>query len=427
MIRANLRHTKHYLLKLLKAFVWLLFLMLHPSCLPLSFGQPTPGISRGGANAYYSFIDYQRTFPRPQEAMDRKMEALRKQFTERKLNWPARYIYLRSFKYDSQLEVWVKDKASEPFVYFKTYSICALAGSLGPKRVQGDFQVPEGFYYINEFNPNSNYYLSLGLNYPNASDKVLSDSLKPGGEIYIHGSCVTVGCIPITDQQIDELYVLAAVARDQGQDFIPVHIFPCRFDVPKSIEYLNNLTKDDPSLKNFAGKMEQAFSYFQRTKRLPVVMITEDGNYHVNEGVASSLPGRTDKEVKLLQRDTPSVPKSASSRRVRTITKTEEYVHQWPQYPGGPQAFNLFLDNTGHDLAYLLPAAIKKAHLQIEFIIDRDGVPVNFKVIKGLPGEPHLSEKLIETLEKMENWQPALLNKIPVAKKMQQTITIHPR
>lgn len=415
------------MLKLFKAFLFWLLILSPPFGLSISFSQPTPGFSRGGANAYYSFIDYQRSFPRPQEAMDRKMESLRKQFAEKKLTWPARFIYLRSFKYDSQLEVWVKDKASDPFVYFKTYAICALAGSLGPKRVQGDFQVPEGFYYINEFNPNSNYYLSLGLNYPNASDKVLSDSLKPGGEIYIHGSCVTVGCIPITDQQIDELYVLSTVARDQGQDFIPVHIFPCRFDAPKSVEYLNNLTKDDPSLKSFAGKMEQAFTYFQRTKRLPVVMITEDGNYHINEGVAASMPGRTDKEVKLLQRETPAVPKLASTKRVRTITKTEEYVDQWPQYPGGPQAFNLFLDNTGHDLANWLPSAVKKAHFQIEFIVDRDGVPVNFKVIKGLPGETVLSEKLVEALEKMENWQPALLHKIPVAKKMQQTLTIHPR
>jgi murein L,D-transpeptidase YafK len=400
--------------------------LFHPSWQFISFSQPSPTFSKGGANAYYSFIDYQRSFPRPQEAMDRKMEALRKQFVEKKLSWPARFIYLRSFKYDSQLEVWVKDKASDPFVHFKTYSICALAGSLGPKRVQGDFQVPEGFYYINEFNPNSNYYLSLGLNYPNASDKILSDALKPGGEIYIHGSCVTVGCIPITDQQIDELYVLATVARDQGQHYIPVHIFPCRFDVPKSVEYLNNLTREDLALKSFSEKLEQAFIYFQRTKRLPVVMITEDGNYHINEGVNLVSSPKQEKEIKLLQRETPTVPKP-STKRIRTIARVEENVHQWPQYPGGPQAFNLFLDNTGHDLAYLLPSGVKKAYLQIEFIVDRDGVPVNFRVTKGLPGESALSEKLIEALEKMDNWAPALLNKIPVAKKMQQTITIHPR
>ena len=54
------------------------------------------------------------------------------------------------------------------------------SGTTGPKRAEGDYQVPEGFYYINEFNPNSKYHLSLGLNYPNASDKILSDSIDPG-------------------------------------------------------------------------------------------------------------------------------------------------------------------------------------------------------------------------------------------------------
>jgi murein L,D-transpeptidase YafK len=86
--------------------------------------------------------------------------------------------------------------------------------------MEGDYQVPEGFYYINEFNPKSAYHLSLGLNYPNASDKVLSDSIKPGGDIYIHGNCVTVGCIPLQNNQIEELYVLAANAKNAGQDFI---------------------------------------------------------------------------------------------------------------------------------------------------------------------------------------------------------------
>ena len=136
-----------------------------------------------------SFLEYQRTLPRPAEAIARKEDTLQKQFAAKNSVWPAKYIYIRSFKYDSQMEVWVKNDIKDPFQLFKTYKICALAGTLGPKRMAGDFQVPEGFYYINEFNPKSNYYLSLGLNYPNVSDRILSDSLQPGGDIYIHGSC----------------------------------------------------------------------------------------------------------------------------------------------------------------------------------------------------------------------------------------------
>src|SRR5882672_567751 len=215
-----------------------------------------------------SFIEYQKSFPRPDESLKRKEDTLQKQFVAKGLQWPAKYIYIRSFKYDSNMEVWVKDKLSDPFKLFKTYKVCALAGTLGPKRFEGDYQVPEGFYYINEFNPNSNYYLSLGINYPNVSDQLLSDSLRPGSGIYIHGSCVTVGCIPITDQQIDEVYILAAMAKDQGQDFIPVHIFPIRFNVQRSINFLNNLTKDDPSLKQFASRLEDAFDYFEKYRQL---------------------------------------------------------------------------------------------------------------------------------------------------------------
>jgi murein L,D-transpeptidase YafK len=197
--------------KSLKTYLllYLISLLLSLVC----FAQPSPGLGSGPSASYLSFADYQRSFPRPQEAMQRKLDTLKRQFASKKISWPARAIYIRSFKYDSQLEVWVKEENSTTYSLFKTYPVCALAGTLGPKRVQGDYQVPEGFYYINEFNPYSNYYLSLGLNYPNASDRILSDSLKPGGDIYIHGSCVTVGCIPITDQQIDELYILATYAR----------------------------------------------------------------------------------------------------------------------------------------------------------------------------------------------------------------------
>ncbi len=240
------------------------------------------------ASSYPSFVDYQRSLPRPAEAWQKKEDTIRKQFAAKKLSWPAKFIYIRSFKYDSELEVWAKNRVTDTFQLFKTYRVCALAGNLGPKRLQGDYQVPEGFYYINDFNPNSSYYLSLGLNYPNASDRVLSDSLKPGGEIYIHGSCVTVGCIPITDQKIDEVYMLASMAYDQGQHFIPVHVFPIRFDAPRSVDYLKGLIKDDASLGAFVEQLEPAYYNFQRSHRLPIILIAPDGSYSV--GKEGKLP-----------------------------------------------------------------------------------------------------------------------------------------
>jgi murein L,D-transpeptidase YafK len=205
-----------------------------------------------------------------------------KQFQHKNLSWPPSSIYIRSFKYDRQLEVWVKDDSLNKFKLFKTYKICMQSGTMGPKRMEGDYQVPEGFYHINEFNPNSNYHLSLGINYPNASDRILSDSLKPGGSIFIHGNCVSTGCIAITDEPIEELYVLASEAKNQGQEFIPVHIFPVRYSNSTSLEYLNNNIKDNTYLQHFNKNIREVFDFFEANKELPVILVNRRGEYVVN-------------------------------------------------------------------------------------------------------------------------------------------------
>ncbi len=71
-----------------------------------------------------------------------------------------------------------------------------------------------------------------------------------------------------------------------------------------------------------------------------------------------------------------------------------------------------------------LPKGVKKAYVQVEFIIDKDGVPVNFKVLKSVKDSDELNDELIDRLEKMGTWKPALLHDKPVAKKMIQTVTI---
>ena len=214
----------------------------------------------------------------------RTEDSLKKQFEAKKLEWPPREVYIRSFKYDRQLEVWVKADSSGHFKLFKTYRVCVQSGTLGPKRMEGDFQVPEGFYYINQFNPNSNYHLALGLNYPNASDKIITDSMhvRPGGNIFIHGDCVSTGCIPITNSCIDEVYVIALNAKEEGQDFIPVHVFPVRFNVKKSNDFFEQSEKDNTSLLEFGNTLKQAYDYFEAKKELPVIMVDKNGNYVVD-------------------------------------------------------------------------------------------------------------------------------------------------
>lgn len=358
-----------------------------------------------------SFVDFQRSLPRPMVAMQLKLDTLQKQFAAKGLAWPVRNIYVRSFKYDSQLEVWVSNGRKEPYKLFKTYRVCALAGSLGPKRMQGDYQVPEGFYYINEFNPNSNYHLSLGLNYPNASDKLLSDPARPGGDIYIHGSCVTVGCIPVNDEQIDELYILAAHAKDAGQDFIPVHIYPIRYNNKRSVEYLATLTKTDEKLKAFASRLEAVYDHFEITRQLPVIMTDAAGEYQF-DGLSKKLPPQPVVKPKRVQ----------AAHRVRTIGFLPDAVLQWPQFQGGGQNFLKYLDQTAKTVAAELPAGTAKANVVVEFIVDTDGVPTNFKVVQGVNEE--FDDKLITVLEQMPEWEPAVLNDKPVAKKIKQSFVV---
>ena len=229
-----------------------------------------------------SFIDNQKSLAKIADVFTRMENTLKKEFESKKINWPPKFIYIRSFKYDRQLEVWVKGNYKEPYQLFKTYKVCMQSGTFGPKRMEGDHQVPEGFYFINDFNPNSNYHLSLGINYPNTSDRILSDAFRPGSDIYIHGNCVSVGCIAINDFPIEELYILTSYARSNGQDFIPVHVFPVKYSEKKSMDHLNLFVKEKEEFQKFASNIKQVYSYFEEKKQLPVIMVNKKGEYIID-------------------------------------------------------------------------------------------------------------------------------------------------
>ncbi len=215
----------------------------------------------------------------------RTEDSLKAEFKRKNLAWPPTEMYVRSFKFDRQMEVWVKSSSASvnsPFVLLKTYKVCTQSGSMGPKRMEGDFQVPEGFYYINEFNPNSSYHLALGLNYPNSSDRILSNSSRPGSNIYIHGNCVSTGCIPITDVPMEEVYILASIVKNSGrQEFIPVHVFPVKYNNKKSLEFLNNNTSSNPYLKEFSSSLKTVYDKFEQSHELPVILINKKGEYFI--------------------------------------------------------------------------------------------------------------------------------------------------
>lgn len=225
-----------------------------------------------------TFKNFQFSFTRVSQAWMKYNDTLSKIFHKKDLAYPPHEIYLRSFKSNNELELWARNDDTSQFTKVKTYRVCALSGILGPKRFEGDRQVPEGLYFIDDFNPKSDFYLSLLLNYPNYSDMVLGDKRKPGGDIYIHGGCVTVGCLPLTDVFIQELYVLCLSAKINGQNYIPVHIYPTRFD-RQGLNFLGRNYKNDIEKQKFWINLKSGYDYFEKNRKLLPVMYSTDGKY----------------------------------------------------------------------------------------------------------------------------------------------------
>ncbi len=133
-------------------------------------------------------------------------------------------ILVRLFKEESELEVWKQDRTGK-FALLKTYPICRWSGELGPKTREGDRQAPEGFYTITpgQMNPNSAYYLSFDLGYPNAYDRAYG---RTGSQLMVHGDCSSRGCYSMTDEQIAEIYSLGRDAFFGGQKSFQVQAYP---------------------------------------------------------------------------------------------------------------------------------------------------------------------------------------------------------
>ncbi len=214
-------------------------------------------------------------------ARELRAPAVRERCTRAGLAFPPRELFLRAFKREAFLEVWARDERPE-FTLLHRYPITYSSGHPGPKRREGDRQVPEGFYQIEGFNPLSLYHLSLRVNYPNASDRILSDRAKPGFDIYIHGGDGSVGCLPIGDEGIEEVYLLASDAGNR--DTLPLHIFPMQMSGPAWDEFLAAERERAPELARFWAQLQPGFDAFERTRRVPVVNVGMDGSYRVEPG-----------------------------------------------------------------------------------------------------------------------------------------------
>lgn len=221
-----------------------------------------------------SFLERQLSFSRVDAAMDRHIERIEDQCAKVGSD-KFDEIYLRAFKQEKLLEVW--KLVGSQYVLYDTFPICQASGELGPKKKQGDRQVPEGFYEINVFNPASNFLLSLGLNYPNKRDAIVNKPPR-GGDIYIHGKCMSIGCLAMEDLPIEEIYCVALLAKAAGQQQIPVHIFPFKMNTENMSQYSLH---EKGEVKHFWETLQPMYENFEEEKKISTFFVTEDGKYMV--------------------------------------------------------------------------------------------------------------------------------------------------
>jgi murein L,D-transpeptidase YafK len=187
-------------------------------------------------------------------------------------------VLIRIFKREFELEVWLQ--RGGVFHRFTTYPICMWSGALGPKLREGDGQSPEGFYTVDSsaLNPNSRYYRSFNLGYPNAFDRAQS---RTGSLIMVHGDCRSIGCFAMTDAQMSEIWQIVTAALAGGQKRFQVQVYPFRMS--------------DANLTAHAGAADAAFwrdlktgsDLFESGKVPPKVSVC-NGRYRFEAGVPGS-------------------------------------------------------------------------------------------------------------------------------------------
>ncbi len=176
-------------------------------------------------------------------------------------------VFLRSFKESFEIEVWLEPGPGQAFEYFRTYRTASWGpGSLGPKLKEGDLQSPEGFYAVGlgQLNPRSAYHLAFNVGYPNALDSALG---RTGSFIMVHGGEASIGCLAVTDESIEEIYLLVEAALRAGQLAVELHLFPFRLTPAR----LSRAT-GHPSI-GFWQNLAEGYDFFECRKRPPRVFV----------------------------------------------------------------------------------------------------------------------------------------------------------
>lgn len=190
------------------------------------------------------------------------------------------HVFIRIVKTDPQgpelgrLEMYA-GQPGEPMTLHARWDVCARSGDLGPKFREGDYQSPEGFYFVrpSQLNPNSSYHLSFNLGFPNAYDRYHG---RTGSFLMVHGDCVSIGCYAMTDEGISDIYARVEEAFDHGQKFVRVHIFPFPM-TDENLAVYSQSPHDD-----FWRNLKEGWDWFEINRQPPNVTV-DDGRYLFSE------------------------------------------------------------------------------------------------------------------------------------------------
>jgi murein L,D-transpeptidase YafK len=227
---------------------------------------------------------------------------------------PSSPSLIRAYKKEAELEIWKMNSNGE-YALLKTYPMCRWSGQLGPKKREGDMQVPEGFYAIapGQMNPNSHYYLSFNVGYPNAYDRAYG---RTGGTVMVHGVCSSAGCFSMTDEQIADIYAIARDSFSGGQREIQMQSFPFHMTAENLAKF-----RLDPNI-DFWKEIKNGSDHFEVTKTEPSVLVC--GKHYVFGATASGDVSATS-PCPTLKRDA-AVEALVAEKASKDDTKVAELV-----------------------------------------------------------------------------------------------------
>lgn len=216
---------------------------------------------------------------------------------------PGTPVFIQIFKQERTLDLYGLE--GNQYRLINSFRICDFSGGLGPKRVEGDFKSPEGFYTVrsSQLNPDSHFNKAINIGFPNQFDR---ENGYNGKYLMIHGNCVSIGCYAMTDTSIDQIYAWVSAALRAGQSEVDVDIFPFRMtDQNMQLHRYSDYY-------NFWQQLKPGYDYFQQHHQ-PPAMSVQNGRYVLSQDLPRSAP---------LNRD-PFSGNQSPSKPVFTLAQTK--------------------------------------------------------------------------------------------------------